>query len=315
MLLLVMRKFPLLIVPLFLLLPLISVPRVQALEHGPFTRSAASYLVQADGTTIWAHQVNRRLPPASLTKIMTALLVLESGRLDEVVTISKKAAAETGHQLRLRAGEEWRAEDLLAATLIESANDAACALAEHLGGSEGKFVELMNARAANLGLGNTHFVNSAGHDHPLHYSTAADLAVIARAALTHPLFRLYVSTRSLDIHPLNKDRKYPMQNNNKLLGAYPGLAGVKTGYTPGAGPCLIALAERNGMDVLLVLLQSPSRWHTAPRMLDQAFQQAAKTKAEAVSANIRMRDEGRRRMRDEDQALLTSFILRTSSLD
>lgn len=277
-----MQKSSFLPILFFLLLPLYLTPRADAQEHGPFTRSAASYLVQAGGTTIWAHQVNRRLPPASLTKIMTALLVLESGRLGEVVTISKKAAAETGHQLRLQAGEEWRAEDLLAATLIESANDAACALAEHISGSEERFAALMNVRAARLGLKDTRFVNSAGHDHPLHYSTAADLAVITRAALAHPLFRLYVSTQCLDVRPLNRDRKYSMQNNNKLLGTYPGLAGIKTGFTPGAGRCLIALAERNGVDVLLVLLHSPQRWYTAPRMLDRAFQQAAKTKAEAV---------------------------------
>lgn len=255
-----------------LLALLLSAPTAQAAGSDPFPRAAAAYMIQTDGTTVWTHQANRRLPPASLTKIMTALLVLERGRLGEPVTVSAAAAAETGHQLRLRAGETWRSEDLLAATLIESANDACRALAEHLAGSDEGFAALMNARAASLGLKDTHFANSAGHDHPLHYSTAADLAVLTRAALTHPLFRLLVATERLDIQPLDSQRIYRMQNNNKLLGQYPGLAGVKTGFTQGAGRCLIALAERDGVEVLLVLLRAPNRWNTASRMLDQAFQ-------------------------------------------
>lgn len=262
--------FPFLVA--LLLAPLLAAPKAQAAGSDPFPRAAAAYLIETDGTTVWTHQANRRLPPASLTKIMTALLVLERGQLGETVTVSAAAAAETGHQLRLRAGETWRAEDLLAATLIESANDACRALAEHLAGSDEEFAALMNARAACLGLKDTHFTNSAGHDHPLHYSTAADLAVLTRVALSHPLFRLLVATERLDIQPLNSKRVYRMQNNNKLLGHYPGLAGVKTGFTQGAGRCLVALAEREGVEVLLVLLRAPNRWNIASRMLDRAFQ-------------------------------------------
>lgn len=258
---------------LLIVLSLVA-PGAQAAESDPFPRAASAYLIQAGGNTIWTHQENRRLPPASLTKVMTALLVLERGGLDESVTVSQAAAAETGHQLRLRAGEQWHAQDLLAAILIESANDACHALAEHIAGSEERFVTQMNARAARLGLKDTHFVNSAGHDHALHYSTAADLAVLTRAALTHPLFRHLVATERLEIRPLNSKRIYRMQNNNQLLGHYPGLAGVKTGFTQGAGRCLIALAERDGVEVLLVLLRAPNRWNTASNMLDRAFQEA-----------------------------------------
>jgi D-alanyl-D-alanine carboxypeptidase (penicillin-binding protein 5/6) len=256
----------------WLLALLLVAPKAQADGSDPFPHVAAAYLIETDGTTVWTHQANRRLPPASLTKIMTALLVLERGQLGETVTVSAAAAAETGHQLRLRAKETWRAEDLLAATLIESANDACRALAEHIAGSDEGFAALMNDRAASLGLKDTHFTNSAGHDHPLHYSTAADLAVLTRVALTHPLFRQLVATKRLDIHPLNSTRVYRMQNNNKLLGQYPGLAGVKTGFTQGAGRCLVALAERDGVEILLVLLRAPNRWNTASRMLDRAFQ-------------------------------------------
>jgi D-alanyl-D-alanine carboxypeptidase (penicillin-binding protein 5/6) len=258
-----------------LLLLLLSAPGARASGVDPFPQAAAAYLIQAGGTTVWTHQADRRLPPASLTKVMTALIVLERGRLDETVTVSRTAAAETGHQLHLRAGEKWRAEDLLAATLIESANDACRALAEHIAGSQERFVALMNARAARLGLQDTHFMNVAGHDHPQHYSTAADLALLAEAALAHPLFRDLVATESLTIRPLNSQRLYRMQNSNKLLGRYPGMVGVKTGYTPGAGRCLIALVERDGVEVLVVLLRAPNRWNTAEKMLDHTFQLVA----------------------------------------
>lgn len=238
----------------------------------PFPSAASSYLVVAGGTPVWSHQPDSRLPPASLTKVMTALLILERGNMHQVVTVSPAAAAETGSRLRLRAGERLRVGDLLAAMLIESANDAAHVLADYLGGNEQRFVALMNARAARLGLQNTHFVNCAGHDDPQHYASASDLARLAEAALEHPLFRQLVSQVRLDIRTANGKRTFRLENSNKLLSRYPGLLGVKTGYTGKAGRCLIALAERDGVEVLLVLLRAPDRWNIATRMLDRAFE-------------------------------------------
>ncbi len=238
----------------------------------PFPEAASAYLVQAGGTTVWSHQTEERLPPASLTKIMTALLVLERGNLGQVVTVSPAAAAETGSRLRLRAGNRLRVGDLLSAMLIESANDAAHVLADYLGGNEERFVAMMNARAAKLGLKDTHYVNCAGHDDPQHYTTASDLARLTEAALAHPHFRETVAQVRQTIRTVDGKRTFRLENSNKLLPLYPGMLGVKTGYTNKAGRCLVALAERDGVEVLLVLLHAPDRWNIAPRMLDSAFQ-------------------------------------------
>lgn len=238
----------------------------------PFPNSARAYLAQVGGTTIWSHQADERVPPASLTKIMTALLVLERANLNATVTVSQNAARETGHRLRLRAGEKYRVRDLLAAMLIESANDAACALAEHVGGTEGRFAEIMNARAAQLGMKDTRYTNSAGHHDPGHYTTANDLVIVTEAALARPLFRELVSTVRYEIRSTNGKRRFKLENSNKLLPKYAGMQGVKTGYTPEAGRCLVALAERDGVEVLIVLLRAKNRWKLAERMLDTAFE-------------------------------------------
>src|SRR5512139_136536 len=155
----------------------------------PFARSARAYLVQVGGTTVWTHQPDQKLPPASITKIMTALLVLERANLNEVVTVPQSVTDETGSRMHLRPGERMRVRDLLAAMLIESANDAAHVLAVHVAGSEASFAALMNARAAQLGMKNTHFTNSAGHHDAEHYTSASDLVRLTEAALARPMFR------------------------------------------------------------------------------------------------------------------------------
>lgn len=241
----------------------------------PFPKVASSYLVKVNGQTIWAHGLNRKLPPASLTKIMTALLVLERGKLDDTVTVSPSAARETGTKLGLRRGERLRVDSLLAATLIMSANDACRALAEHFGKTEVGFVGLMNRRAQKLGLKGTHFVNACGHDHPKHYSTSRDLAILAAAAVKNPIFSEKVKLVNMNISTLD-GRSFFLENKNRLIGRYPGASGVKTGYTPRAGKCLVALAEQDGSKALLVLLNAPNRWWDAEEMLDKAFHSAKK---------------------------------------
>lgn len=248
-----------------------------AFAADPFPNSARAYLAQVGGTTIWSHQADQKVPPASLTKIMTALLVLERANLNATVTISPTVARETGHRLRLRAGEKYRVRDLLAAMLIESANDAACALAEHIGGTEARFAEIMNARAAQLGMKDTRYTNAAGHHHPDHYTTANDLVIVTEAALARPLFRELVSKVRYDIRTVNGKRRFKLENSNKLLPKYEGMVGVKTGYTPEAGRCLVALAERDGVEVLIVLLRAKNRWNLAEKMLDTAFALYAST--------------------------------------
>jgi D-alanyl-D-alanine carboxypeptidase (penicillin-binding protein 5/6) len=259
--------------PIFLFLTALSlITATPGFAADPFAKSARAYLTQVGGTTVWSHQADQKLPPASLTKIMTALLVLERANLNATVTISPNVAAATGHRLRVRAGEKYRVRDLLAAALIESGNDAARALAEHVGGTEARFVGMMNARAKKLGMKNTNFTNAAGHHHANHYTTANDLVLLTEAALARPLFRELVSTVRYDISTIDGKRRFKLENSNKLLPKYDGMVGVKTGYTPEAGRCLVALAERDGVEVLIVLLRAQDRWNLAERMLDTAFE-------------------------------------------
>jgi D-alanyl-D-alanine carboxypeptidase (penicillin-binding protein 5/6) len=207
---------------------------------------------------------------------MTALLFLESGKpLDGVVTISANAQRATGTRLRLRAGEQLRAGDALAATLLQSANDACLALAEHVGGDEARFTERMNRRARELDMARTHFTNPCGHDEPAHRSSAGDLALLSEAALRQPLFAELVARVDFPIRTLG-GRQFDLENKNELVGRYPGAIGIKSGYTPQAGKCLIALARRNGMTVLLVLLNAPNRWWDAEAVLDRAFAEAGR---------------------------------------
>ena len=237
----------------------------------PFARPASSYLLQVNGHTYREKNPDLRRAPASLTKIMTALVVLEKSRLDEVVTVSAAASRETGSRIGLRRGDRLKVRDLLAATLMASANDAARALADHLGGNQKNFVKLMNDRARALKLHDTRYCNASGHDQNGHYTSAHDLAVLANRALEIPLFAELVGQRSTRIATQKGQRSFWLKNKNRLIGRYPGASGVKTGTTPRAGQCLVALAQRDNKRVLLVLMNARNRWRTAPAMLDAAF--------------------------------------------
>lgn len=220
------------------------------------------------GRVLYEHESEKRLSPASLTKIMSALVILEKGHLDEQATVSKNAARAPKTHLRLRAGEVFRLEDLLKAMLIVSANDACLAAVEHVGGDEEQFVMLMNAKAAALGLSDTHFSNGCGFDGPDHYSTAEDLAKLSEVALQNVVFRELVREEREIITPVSGHRAYVLHNTNRLLGRIPGVEGVKTGFTSKAGRCLIAKVSQNGSDLLLVILNSNRRWNTAKSLID-----------------------------------------------
>ena len=237
----------------------------------PFANPPSSYLLQVNGHTYRERNQNARRPPASLTKIMTALIIIENCRMDEVVTVSPGAARETGSRIGLRRGQRLTVRDLLAATLMASANDACRALADHAGGSQKAFVAQMNARARSLQLEDTRFTNACGHDSAGLYSSAHDLAILAERALRLPVFADLVARRSMRIATVNGNRSFHLRNMNRLIGRYPGACGVKTGTTPKAGQCLVALAERGDRKVLLVIMHARNRWLTAPAMLDAAF--------------------------------------------
>ena len=219
------------------------------------------------GRILYEHESGKRLSPASLTKIMSALVILEHGRLDDLVTVSPAAARAHKTHLRLKAGQVFRLDDLLKAMLIVSANDACLAAIEHVGGDEAQFVGLMNDKAAALGLQNTHFTNGCGFDGPDHYSTAEDLAVLSVIALQQPTFRTLVKEERAMIMPVNGNHAYVLHTTNRLLGRIPGVEGIKTGFTSKAGRCLIAKVSQNGSDLLVVILNAKRRWNTATSLI------------------------------------------------
>jgi len=226
------------------------------------------------GRVLYEHDAGKRMSPASLTKIMSALVILEKGQLDDFVTISPTAARAHKTHLRVKAGQVFRLEDLLKAMLIVSANDACLAAVEHVGGDEAQFVTLMNAKAEALGLSDTHFSNGCGFDNPDHYSTAEDLATLSVMALDQPIFRQLVREERASITPVNGHRAYVLHNTNRLLGRIPGVEGIKTGFTSKAGRCLIAKVSQNGSDLLLVILNSKRRWNTATNLIAYGLQAA-----------------------------------------
>jgi serine-type D-Ala-D-Ala carboxypeptidase (penicillin-binding protein 5/6) len=226
------------------------------------------------GRVLYEHDAGKRMSPASLTKIMSALVILERGQLDDLVTISPNAARAHKTHLRMKAGQVFRLDDLLKAMLIMSANDACLAAVEHVGGDEAQFVALMNDKAEALGLADTHFSNGCGFDNPDHYSTAEDLAALSVIALDQPIFRQLVREEHAIITPISGHRAYVLHNTNRLLGRIPGVEGVKTGFTSKAGRCLIAKVSQNGNDLLLVILNSKRRWNTATNLITYGLQAA-----------------------------------------
>jgi len=258
---------------LWVLVALAARPPTWASEDA-FGNVAPAYLVEIDGVVVWQKNAGLRLPPASLTKLMTALLVDEQTDLQAEVRVSAAAAQATGSRLGLKKGEGYRAHDLLAAMLISSANDACRALADHAGGDQRHFVQTMNQRAQSLGLRNTRFANACGHDAPGQFSTAQDLRVLAHALLQRPQLAALVAQPSLQISSLDGTRRFSRANTNALLGRYEGAAGIKTGSTPQAGHCLVALVRRGPHTVLLVLLKGRDRWWDTVDMLDIAFARA-----------------------------------------
>ena len=247
--------------------------RADAAATDPWPGVASAYLVRIDGEVRWAANDAARMKPASLTKMMTAVLVVEALAPSLAVVVSKRAAAAEGVRLGLRAGMRLPVEHLLAAALLRSANDACLALAERVAGSEAAFVARMNERAAALGLADTHFANACGFDAPDHYASARDLARLADAALDKPRIAAIVARES-GTAKTSDGRLFRFDNTNVLIGRVDGARGVKTGWTRAAGRCLVAMAERAGTRVLVVMLGAPDRWWDAVAMIESAFEDA-----------------------------------------
>lgn len=236
---------------------------------------SAILVEQETGRVLYEKNADEILPPASITKVMTLLLTMEAienGKisLDDMVTCSEHAQSMGGSQIWFQAGEQLSVDDLLKATAISSANDASAALAEHIAGSEDAFVEMMNERAKQLGMENTHFVNCTGLDAEGHVTTARDIAEMSRTLLNYPLITKYSSVWMGEL----RDGKTQLVNTNKLVRFYNGCTGLKTGTTNGAGSCLAASATRKGMSLVAVTLGSATsaeRFAAARGLLDYGF--------------------------------------------
>lgn len=243
----------------------------------PFPGVAGSYLVAIDNVPRWGRGVHKPRLPASLTKLLTALVLLEDrGILTEEVTVTPAAAATEPTRMGLRAGDALQGAQALAAMLVHSANDACVALVAHVSADQRRFVARMNARARALGMRSSQFSDPCGYDAPGQYSTAVDLLRLARAAQADPLIARLVAQPSVEFRS-RAGRAYHLGNTNLLLGRLEGVVGMKTGYTQKARRCLIALAERDGRRVWLVLLGSEQRWWQAHQIIDAAFDAASFT--------------------------------------
>jgi len=238
----------------------------------PVTHAEALTLMDAASGRI-LHSVNgdRQMRIASLTKIMTAIVAIEHGRLDDIVTVSARAAYKEGSSIYLRPGDKVPLETLLYGLMLRSGNDAATAIAEHVGGSEEGFVFLMNRKAEEIGLSDTRFANPHGLDQPEHYSTANDLAKLTAYAMRNPVFRKIAATKFKTFPNPNGGWDYHFRNKNKMLFRYEGADGVKTGYTRLARRCLVSSATRNGQQLIAVTLNDGNDWEDHRRLLDYGF--------------------------------------------
>ncbi len=255
------RALTLLLAAAFLLC---CAPTARAAETKTAAASAIVYEPRT-GTVLYEKDPDRRMLVASTTKIMTALIVLERCPLEEPVSVTAAHAAVEGSSAYLTPGETYTAEELLYALLLVSGNDAAAALADHVGGDMAGFAALMNEKCDELGLENTHFVNAHGLDDPEHYSTARDLALLTAAAMENADFcRIFGAAR------YEADGRTYV-NHNKLLQSCPGCIGGKTGYTKAAGRILVSCAEREGMRLICVTVSDPDDWRDHAALYDALF--------------------------------------------
>ena len=254
---------------------------VGASAAGPEVAAKSAVLMDmTTGQVLYEHNAHEMLPPASVTKVMTLLLIMEaidSGRIgwDDTVTASESAAAKGGSQVYLKVGETMTVTDMVKSIAVSSANDCACAMAEHISGSEGAFVEAMNEKAKALGMEHTHFLNCTGlDDDPQasnHLTCAMDIAIMSRALMMeHPDSRKFTTIWMDTI----RNGSFGLSNTNKLVRFYPGATGLKTGFTQKAGYCLSATARRDGMELVATVMGSESskdRFNACKQLLDYGF--------------------------------------------
>lgn len=250
---------------------------VAALDNSPSTapltiNAKAAVLIDAQtGRILYEKNAHERLPMASTTKIMTALLTLEQVDLDDYFTVNPKVICVEGSSMGLREGDKVSLRTLAYGMLLPSGNDAANTAAVKIAGSLPEFAEMMNARAVEMGLGDTHFVTPSGLNDDNHYSTAYDMARLAQNALQNPDFTKICSTSQAVVQFGNPPKDRWLKNHNRLLRSYEGTIGVKTGFTEAAGRCLVSCAERNGIKLIAVTLNCYDDWNVHSQLFDRYF--------------------------------------------
>ncbi|WP_010631628.1 D-alanyl-D-alanine carboxypeptidase family protein [Sporolactobacillus vineae] len=240
-----------------------SVPSVSA--------QAAVLIDQASGRILFSRNSSEKLPIASITKVMTAVLAIESGKLNRMVTVSREAVRAEGSSIYLKPGERIRLIDLVYGLMLRSGNDASVAIAEAVAGSTAGFALLMNEKAAELGMNGTHFMNPNGLDDPGHYSTAADMAVLTRYAMQNTTFRKITGTRSYRVEKTNKEQVRVLLNKNKMLRLYSKATGGKTGFTKKAGRTLISTASSGSVSLIVVTLNDGDDWRDHQQLFEWGF--------------------------------------------
>ena len=265
------RFFALFAVLLFAVVCVAAPDEAQPAVVDRYPDIAAAYVVAVDGEIKWAGKPDEPRQPASLAKLLSALVLLESGWNPEaLVTVSASAAGVEGSRIGLKRGEQLRAADLLTGMLVRSGNDACLALAEHAAGSIAAFAKRMNQHAARIGMKNSNFVHPCGLDAPGQRTTARDLLLLAEAARKVPEIRKRSAMASAVIHTTAK-RELSFNNTNALIGRATDVNGLKSGYTSGAGNCVIALGERAGHYAIVILLDGNDRWWDASGLIAQAL--------------------------------------------
>jgi D-alanyl-D-alanine carboxypeptidase len=255
--------------------------QARAVSGKPSVSAQAAVLMDADsGRVIYGLNENQTLLIASTTKIMTALIAIENCNLKDTVNIKREWTLAEGSSMYLQAGETYTVEELLYGLMLASGNDAALALACHTAGTVEAFAELMNMKAAELKMTGSHFVNPHGLNQKGHYSTAADMGLLASAAMKNKLFYKIVSTK----HAVIKGISYT--NHNKLLWLYDGAVGIKTGYTKEAGRALVSCATRGETTLVCVTLNAPDDWDDHKRLLDWGFLNYKTVKAESCRFQV-----------------------------
>jgi len=261
-----------------LLLMMISVPVFAEQENAadselPKNTAQSAVLMDAQtGRVLYEKNPDKKLPMASTTKIMTAILAIENGDLNSTVTVSDNASGTEGSSIWLGVGEKMKLSDMLYGLMLSSGNDAAVAIAEHIAGSVDKFVEMMNEKAKAIGAKNTHFVNPNGLPAKEHYTTAYDLALISCYAMKNETFRSIVGTETKEVTWEGHEYNRFLRNKNKILWQYEGGNGVKTGYTKEAGRCLSGAANKDGMQLVATVLNAPNMFPDCMNILDYGFE-------------------------------------------